>query len=44
MVYFAGSLKDFGTIWYELEISMDPILEKEVNKILVSDRGSGFVD
>ena len=43
-VNFAGSLKDFGTIWYELEISMDPILEKEVNKILVSDRGSGFVD
>ena len=43
-VNFAGSLKDFGTIWYELEISMDPMLEKEVNKILVSDRGSGFVD
>ena len=35
-VNFAGSLKDFGTIWYELEISMDPMLEKEVNKILVS--------
>ena len=43
-VNFAGSLKDFGTIWYELEISMDPKLEKEVNKILVSDRGSGFAD
>ena len=43
-VNFAGSLKDFGTIWYELEISMDPMLEKEVNKILVSDRGSGFAD
>ena len=43
-VNFAGSLKDFGMIWYELEISMDPILEKEVNKILVSDRGGGFVD
>ena len=43
-VNFAGSLKDFGMIWYELEISMDPMLEKEVNKILVSDRGSGFVD
>ena len=43
-VDFAGSLKDFGTIWYELEISMDPMLEKEVNKILVSDRGSGFAD
>ena len=43
-VNFAGSLKDFGTIWYELEISMDPMLEKEVNKILVSDRDSGFAD
>ena len=43
-VNFAGSLKDFGMIWYELEISMDPMLEKEVNKILVSDRGSGFAD
>ena len=43
-VNFAGSLKDFGTTWYELEISMDPMLEKEVNKILVSDRGSGFAD
>ena len=43
-VNFAGSLKDFGTIWYELEISMDPILEKEVNKILVGDRDSGFAD
>ena len=43
-VNFAGSLKDFGTIWYELEISMDPMLEKEVNKILVSDRCSGFAD
>ena len=43
-VNFAESLKDFGTIWYELEISMDPMLEKEVNKILVSDRDSGFAD
>ena len=43
-VNFAGSLKDFGTIWYELEISMDPMLEKEVNKILASDRDSGFAD
>ena len=43
-VNFARSLKDFGAIWYELEISMDPMLEKEVNKILVSDRGSGFAD
>ena len=43
-VNFAGSLKDFGKIWYELEISMDPMLEKEVNKILVSDRDSGFAD
>ena len=43
-VKFAGSLKDFGTIWYELEISMDPMLEKEVNKILVSDRDSGLTD
>ena len=43
-VNFSGSLKDFGTIWYELEISMDPMLEKEVNKILVSDRDSGFAD
>ena len=43
-VNFAGSLKDFGTIWYELEISMDPMLEKEVNKILVIDRDSGFAD
>ena len=43
-VNFAGSLKDFGTIWYELEISMDPMLEKEVNKILLSDRDSGFAD
>ena len=43
-VNFAGSLKDFGMIWYELEISMDPMLENEVNKILVSDRGSGFAD
>ena len=43
-VNFAGSLKDFGTIWYELEISMDPMLEKEVNKILVSHRDSGFAD
>ena len=43
-VNFAGSLKDFGTIWYELEISMDPMLEKEVNKILVSDRDSRFAD
>ena len=43
-VNFAGSLKDFGTIWYELEISTDPMLENEVNKILVSDRGSGFAD
>ena len=43
-VNFAGSLKDFGTIWYELEISMDPMLEKEVNKILVGDRDSGFAD
>ena len=43
-VNFAGSLKDFGTIWYELEISMDPMLEKEVNKILVSDQDSGFAD
>ena len=43
-VNFAGSLKDFGMIWYELEISMDPMLEKEVNKILASDRGSGFAD
>ena len=43
-VNFAGSLKDFGTIWYELEISMDPMLETEVNKILVSDRDSGFAD
>ena len=43
-VNFAGSLKDFGMIWYELEISMDPMLEKEVNKILVSDRGSGLAD
>ena len=42
-VNFAGSLKDFGTIWYELEM-MDPMLEKEVNKILVSDRDSGFAD
>ena len=43
-VNFAGSLKDFGTIWYELEISMDPMLEKEVNKILVSEWNSGFAD
>ena len=43
-VNFARSLKDFGTIWYELEISMDPMLEKEVNKILVSDRDSEFAD
>lgn len=43
-VNFAGSLKDFGTIWYELEISMDPMLEQAVNKILVSDRDSGFAD
>ena len=43
-VNFAGSLKDFGMIWYELEISMDPMLEKEVNKILVSHRDSGFAD
>ena len=43
-VNFAGSFKDFGTIWYELEISMDPMFEKEVNKILVSDRDSGFAD
>ena len=43
-VNFAGSLKDFGTIWYELVISMDPMLGKEVNKILVSDRDSGFAD
>ena len=43
-VNVAGSLKDFGTIWYELEISMDPMLEKEVNKILASDRDSGFAD
>ena len=43
-VNFAGSLKDFGTIWYELEISMDPMFEKEVNKILVGDRDSGFAD
>ena len=43
-VNFAGSLKDFGTIWYELEISMDPMLEKEVNKILVSEWDSGFAD
>ena len=44
MGYFAGSLKDFGTIWYELEISMDPMLEKEVNKILVSEWNRGFAD
>ena len=43
-VDFAGSLKDFGTIWYELEISMDPMLAREINKILVSDRDSGFAD
>ena len=43
-VNFAGSLKDLGTIWYELEVSMDPMLEKEVNKILVGDRDSGFAD
>ena len=43
-VHFAGSLRDFGTIWSELEISMDPMFEKEVNKILVSDRDSGFAD
>ena len=43
-VNFSGSLKDFGMIWYELEISMDPMLEKEVNKILASDRDSGFAD
>ena len=41
---FAGSSKDFGEIWHELEISMDPMLEKEVNKILVSERDSGFAD
>ncbi len=43
-VNFAGSLKDFGAIWYELGISMDPMLEKEVNKILVNERDSGFAD
>ena len=43
-VNFAGSLKDFGMIWYELEISMDPMFEKEVNKILLGDRDSGFAD
>ena len=43
-VNFARSLKDFGAIWYELEILMDPVLEKEVNRILVSDRDSGFAD
>ena len=41
---FAGSLKDFGTIWHEFEIAMDPMLEKEVNKILVSEGDSGFAD
>ena len=41
---FAGSLKDFGTIWYELDLSMDPISKKEVNKILVSEWNSGFAD
>ena len=41
---FAGSLKDFGTIRYELEISMDPVLKKEVNKILVSEQDCGFAD
>ena len=43
-VNFAGSFKDFGTICYELVISMDPMLGNEVNKILVSDRDSGFAD
>ena len=41
---FAGSSKDFGTIWHDLEISMDAMLEKEVNKILVSDKDNGFAD
>ena len=44
MVDFAGSLKDLGAICFELEITMDPVLEKEVNKILLSERDSGFAD
>ena len=44
MVDFAGPLKDFGSICFELEITMDPVLEREVNKILLSERDSGFAD
>ena len=43
-VNFARSLKDFGAICFELEITMDPVLEKEENKILLSERDSGFSD
>ena len=44
LVDFAGSLKDFGAIWFELEMPMDPILEMEVNRILLSERDSEFAD
>ena len=44
LVDFAESLMDFGGICFELETTMDPVLEEEVNKILLSERDSGFAD
>ena len=41
---FTGSMRVFGAIWIELRVPMDPMLEKEVNRILGSQQNSGFAD
>ena len=40
----AESLKAIGATWTELEIPLNPILEKVVNKVLVNERDSRFAD